>query len=149
MFKTKSEEEFYSLFKTENKRLATDYEDKFLHFDMIIDDIKIDVKGLKKRNRGDSTANSEIHWVEFQNVHGNVGWAKGEADKIAFETLNGYLIINRLDLYEFCKRKIIDKKIYNKKEIYKLYQRSNRKDVITLVLTSDLFFEVPHVFILK
>lgn len=149
MFKTKSEEEFYNLFETENKREATDHENIFLHFDMVIDDVKIDVKGLKKTNRGDSTFNPEIHWVEFQNVHGNVGWVKGEADKIAFETLNGYLIVNRLDLYEFCKRKIVDRKVYNKKELYKLYTRPNKKDVITLVLTSDLFFEVPHTFILK
>jgi hypothetical protein len=148
MFRTKSEREFYSLFETKNKRPATDYEDAVLHYDMVIDDVKIDVKGLKKRNRGDSTSNPEIHWVEFQNIHGNTGWVKGEADKIALEILEGYILIDRVILYEFCKKRAISKKVFNKKELYKLYQRDGQQDVIMLVLTKDLL-ALPHELILK
>jgi hypothetical protein len=146
--KTKSELEFFNLFPNKTKRWATEEEDIHLHFDVVIDGIKIDIKGLKKLNRNDNDVNSEIHWIELQNVRGNRGWLYGEADKIAFETLEGYLLIDRLTLYEFCKEKIVDRKVYNKKELYKLYQRENKKDVITLVLTKDLF-NLPHELILK
>lgn len=149
MLKTESEKEFYNLFKDRIRREATKEEDMFLHFDVVIDGIKIDVKGLKKFNRSDLEVNPDVHWVELRNVRGNKGWLYGEADKIAFETVNGYLLINRIDLHAFCKRKVVDRNIYNEKYIYKLYQRPNRKDVITLVLTNDLFFELPHIFILK
>lgn len=147
-FRTKSEEEFYNLFETKNKRTATDYEDAVLHFDMVIDDVKIDVKGLKRKNMSDSTFNPEIHWVEFQNVRGNVGWVKGKADKIALEILEGYILIDRIILYEFCKEKVISKKVSDKKELYKLYRRDNRNDVIMLVLTKDIL-ALPHDLILK
>jgi hypothetical protein len=147
-FRTKSEREFYSLFETENKRPATDYEDMVLHFDMVIDDIKIDVKGLKRKNMSDSAVNPEIHWVEFQNVRGDVGWVKGKADKIALEILEGYILIDRIVLYEFCKERVISKKVSNKKELYKLYRRDNQNDVIMLVLTKDLL-NLPHELILK
>ena len=148
MFRTKSEEQFYSLFITENKRPATKYEDKFLHFDMVINGVKIDVKGLKKVNRSDDQVNPDIHWVEVVNVRGNDGWLYGKADRIAFEIADGYLLINRLDLRKFCLEKVVDKKPSTEKGFYKLYRRSGTADASILVLTKDLM-ELPHIKILK
>jgi|688.fasta_scaffold924835_2 hypothetical protein len=137
MFKTKSEREFSLLFDA--YRIASTKEDIFKHFDIVVNKgVKVDVKGMKRENRSDKTKSANIHWIEFLNVHGNDGWIKGEADYIAFEHYDLFIIVNREKLFTFCKEKVTDMKHYKTKEIYKLYRRDNKRDLITMIKTETL-----------
>ena len=144
--KRQSEIDFFNLFK--NAEWSTETEDIFQHIDVRVGEMTIDVKGLKKVNMKDSNVNPEIHWIEFQNVIGNKGWIYGAASHIAFELIDTYLLIERDLLYEFCKEKIVDRKIKDTKGLYTLYRRKGRQDVISLVLTEDLL-KLPHSHINK
>ena len=121
-------------------RIATVEEDMREHWDceIIIDNrkMKVDVKGLKRENKNDSTLNEKTHWVELKNVNGRDGWLYGKADSFAFEMYNYWLVVDRIELIKLINEKIVRE--YKKGEFYHLYQRQNRKDEITLVPTSDL-----------
>jgi len=137
----KTEIKFASLFKTYKE--ASKEENMYDHIDLTVDEMTVDVKGMKKLNRGDADVNPDIHWIEFQNVRGDRGWIYGKAEYIAFETLDGFIMIDRVVLLEWCREMITDRKVKDKKELYKLYNREGRKDVISLVLTEDLL-KLPH-----
>lgn len=107
------------------------------HYDVTIGNIRIDVKGLKKVNRWDNDVNENIHWIEIKGITGHLGWLYGEADYFAFETFDYWILVNKERLQEFIKTRTI-KEWVKDKELYKLYQRPNREDVITLVKTIDL-----------
>lgn len=107
------------------------------HYDVTIGNIRIDVKGLKKVNRWDNDVNENIHWIEIKGITGNLGWLYGEADYFAFETFDYWVLVSKERLQEFVKTRTI-KEWVKEKELYKLYQRPNREDVITLVKTIDL-----------
>jgi hypothetical protein len=84
--------------------------------------------------------NSTLIWIEFKNVHGNTGWMYGEAEYIAFEMpeLKGFCMIDREELLKLCKE-IIQPVFTTKHECYlKLYQRANRKDVLSKLYLSDI-----------
>ena len=107
------------------------------HYDLTIGNTRIDVKGLKKVNRWDNEVNENIHWIEIKGITGNLGWLYGEADYFAFETFDYWILVSKIKLQELIKTRTI-KKWVKEKELYKLYQRPNKQDVITLVKTIDL-----------
>lgn len=109
------------------------------HYDVTIGNIRIDVKGLKKVNRWDNDVNENIHWIEIKGITGHLGWLYGEADCFAFETFDYWVLVSKERLQEFIKTRTI-KEWVKEKELYKLYQRPNKQDVITLVKTIDLCF---------
>jgi hypothetical protein len=141
-----SEIDFFKIFK--NAEWSSENEDMFDHIDVKIGDITVDVKGIKRYSMKDAEANPEIHWVEFQNVNGQKGWMYGKADYIAFELVNEFLLIKREDLYNFCKEKIVDRKVKDTKGFYTLYSRKGCKDVLSLVLTEDLL-KLPNKIVRK
>jgi len=136
-----SEIDFYNLFK--NAEWSSETEDMYEHIDVHIGEMSVDIKGLKRVNMKDAAANPDIHWVEFQNVRGNKGWIYGGASHIAFELVDTYLLIEREVLYQFCKEKIVDRKVKSTKGLYTLYRRKGTLDVISLILTEDLL-KLPH-----
>ena len=79
-------------------------------------------------------------WVEFKNVHGNTGWMYGEAEYIAFEMkeVDGFCMINRLDLLSYCKKNVEPTFVDISNSYKKLYQRKDRKDVLTKIWLTDL-----------
>ena len=107
------------------------------HYDLTIGNTRIDVKGLKKVNRWDNEVNENIHWVEIKGITGHLGWLYGEADYFAFETFDYWILVSKIKLQELIKTRTI-KEWVKEKELYKLYQRPNKQDVITLVKTIDL-----------
>jgi hypothetical protein len=133
------EQEFIDLVKKPGHTIIypTTEQDINEHWDVQIDDIKFDIKGLKKVNRIDEEYDETIHWVELENVHGKPGWLYGLADYISFETIKSWLIVKRTKLVE-----LIDSKlqigITSEPEIYKMYRRYGRYDVLTMVPTEDL-----------
>jgi len=133
------EQEFIDLVKKPGHTIIypTTEQDINEHWDVQINDVKFDIKGLKKVNRVDEEYDETIHWVELENVHGKPGWLYGLADYISFETIKSWLIVKRTKLVE-----LIDSKlqigITSEPEIYKMYRRYGRYDVLTMVPTEDL-----------
>lgn len=142
--KTVEDQFAYLLMKTHGgiARHSSRHQDMFEHIDIIwsIDDktYTFDVKGLKKHNQTDTYTDDSIHWVELQNVRGNLGWVYGKADYIVFETNNDWLFVKRKALLDLLEDKVRDKTITNSKELYTYYQRYNRQDIVVKVLTNDL-----------
>jgi len=141
-----SEIDFFKIFK--NAEWSSEIEDMLDHIDVKIGNITVDVKGIKRVNMKDAEADPKIHWVEFQNVNGHKGWMYGKADYIAFELVEEFLLIKREDLYNFCKEKIVDRKIKSTKGFYTLYRRKGCLDVLSLVLTEDLL-KLPNLIVRK
>jgi hypothetical protein len=116
---------------------STKEEDINEHWDIKLD-IKFDVKAIKKTNRYDLKPNENIHWVELKNVRGNKGWLYGDAHYFAFETEDYWIIVDKLKLQGLIADKCKEKVKTPTPELYKLYQRDGRLDMITLVKTIDL-----------
>lgn len=133
------ENEFVELVKKPEHKiiLPTTEQDINEHWDVSIDGVKFDIKALKKVNRSDDDVNPEIHWVEIRNVHGNPGWLYGMADYIAFETDKSWLIVKRETLIELIDDKL-KMVITTEPELYKMYSRYGRYDVLTILPTEDL-----------
>lgn len=121
-----------------NPKFSSNEEDQIEHWDVKFE-TKIDVKGLKKIRRHDSEVNEHIHWLEIKNVQGKPGSCYGEADFLAFELKNYWIIVSKLDLQNFISKNV-KKEWVDKPELYKLYRRSGRKDVLTLVTSYDLCY---------
>ena len=68
--------------------------------------LKFDVKGLKKKNRGDDKTQDKYAWIEGTNVEGRPGWIKGLADYIVFERESYWLVVNREELFDYTWAKL-------------------------------------------
>ena len=102
------------------------------HWDVSIT-MQIDVKAIKKNNEN-------IHYVELKNVLGKPGWLYGEAHYFAFETQDYWILVDKIRLQHFIKEKCAAKEWSQIPSFYKLTQRRERQDIITLVKTMDLMF---------
>lgn len=135
----KKEAEFCELFPDKEIIKATDEQDMKEHWDVQINGIKIDIKGLKKTNRSDADVNENIHWLEIKNVIGNNGWCYGNADFFAFEIKDYWILVDKTRLQNFIKENI-NKDKTDKPTLYYLYRRKDRQDFITLVTSYDLCY---------
>ena len=104
--------------------------------------IGIDVKGVKKNNRGDNKRDDTIHWLELQGVSGHPGWLYGKAEYIAFMTFTRIIFVKREKLLSFALESIKDKDVVydTPKECYVPYKRKKwgRDDLCLKVKTEDL-----------
>ena len=100
----------------------------------------VDVKARKRKSRSSDEYDDEYTWVEFKNVQGKKGWLYGEADKIAFEVDEGFLMVDRGELVKWCEEKVDFKKSVQNPyaAIYKVYTRKGRNDLITRIKTEDI-----------
>ena len=130
------EKEFAKLFR--DSTLSSKKEDMFEHWDVKIS-YKFDVKGLKKIKRNNDEVDENFHYIEIKNVNGNLGWLYGQADYFVFELKKYWIIVEKIKLQEFIKSNTI-KEYVKFPTLNKLYQRSGRNDVITLVSSYDLIF---------
>ena len=133
----RSEQEFANMFSSTIS--STPNQDMSEHWDIQINH-KFDVKGLRKIRRSDPDVNEFIHWIEIKNVHGMVSWLYSlEVDYFAFETKKYWVIVEKKKLQDFIKENV-DKEYVEEPQLYKLYQRKGRKDVLTMVETMDLIY---------
>lgn len=113
-------------------RWATTEEDTRLHFDgvfLIWDrEVRVDIKSHRSTNRGEGPG--EFAWVELINVRGERGWLFGQADVIAFQYNDLWLLVERERLVDLVLG-TIEAKI--SKEPFCLYRRNNRKDLIVML----------------
>ena len=82
-------------------RVATRSEDRGEHWDVLTTIGKVDVKGKKRNKRNDANADPDIHYYEFRNVAGNIGWGiPTDIDRvIAFEAEEGFILVRPEDVY--------------------------------------------------
>ena len=100
----------------------------------------VDVKARKRKSRDSDEYDEEYTWVEFKNVRGKKGWLYGKADKIAFETEAGFLMVDREELAKWCEDSVDFKKSVRNpySAIYKVYTRKGREDLISRIKTEDI-----------
>jgi hypothetical protein len=102
----------------------------------------VDVKCMKRVSREDPEPQDKFVWVEFMNVRGKPGWLYGEAQFIAFETKDGFAMVERIDLIDHCNQ-YVNKEInaYKPQDaLNAVYRRERRRDSMTL-LELEL---IPH-----
>ena len=100
----------------------------------------VDVKARKRKSRSSDEYDDKYIWVEFKNVRGKKGWLYGKADKIAFETERGFLMVDRAELAKWCEEKVDFKRFARKAHtaIYKVYTRKGREDLISRIKIDDV-----------
>lgn len=132
----KVEVKFAEMF--DNFEYSSKEEDINEHWDVKIS-FKCDVKGVKKIRRSDAFPNEFYHFIEIKNVNGGMGWLYGKADFFAFETFKYFIIVAKESLQAFVSENVEKKYVDSAdKSLYCLYNRSGRKDVITMVTSLDL-----------
>jgi hypothetical protein len=121
---------------------STTYQDIHEHWDVMGElkgkTYKFDVKALRKINRSDENFNDDITWIEGTNVIGNRGWLRGDADYIVFEREQGWMVINRVNLRNWVIQKLKENKLKEGKDLDQIYQRSGRKDKLTMIRYADI-----------
>ena len=126
----KAEDKFSNLMNIRGNTCvkSNKYDDINKHIDFYVNNIGIDVKG----NR-----HLETIWVELQNVRGNKGWLKGDAEYIVFDIveLNSFCFFKRDELLQFCSN--ITEVAKDKTEYKKLYSRKDRDDILSLKFFSS------------
>jgi hypothetical protein len=133
-----------ALSKNYTFRDATREEDIYKHFDIVMYDetmkeTKVDVKARKKLNRVETDYMVDHMWVECYNVFGSLGWLYGEANIIAQQIDKYFMLIDRVELALFISNKLENKLVTERRDaLYKMYQRKDRKDILTLIKLSDL-----------
>lgn len=124
---------------------ASKKEDVVDHIDFWWDSPKggklgIDVKGLNKSKRSDSSFDDTIHWLEIQNVNGKPGWLCGKANYIAFKTFSKIIFVKREKLLNFALDAIKGKEVVydTPNECYVPYKRKKwGRDDLSLKVTND------------
>tara|TARA_R100001509_G_C4752983_1_gene177059 strand:+ start:63 stop:566 length:504 start_codon:yes stop_codon:yes gene_type:complete len=127
-------------------RKSTQKENIYSHIDFYLFNMGVDVKGLK-----DSHKHNEVI-VEFKNVQGYSGWcsAESKAKLIAFEFLDFFVLVKKDEILDYCRKNVVKEYVQNFKDCYKkLYQRKNRKDLMTKLNLSDLKKLKTYIEILK
>ena len=124
--------------------LSSEYENKVLGIDIWItkkDKRKgVDVKAQKKESAKDKNPSEEWTWIEYKNEYGYDGWLLKQADYIAFEKKDYFLVVDRISLYELCEKLIDKNKEYAKRAANAKYILYNRRDeeLMSQIKTSDI-----------
>jgi len=122
-----------------NPRFSTPKEDMKGHWDLEDDmGMRYDVKAMKRLRRNDEEFTDQTHYVELRNVHGKMGWLYGEADYIVFETRRYWIVVKRRTLMPFIEGLAENSEQSLEPTVYRLYQRTGRKDLMIVVPTVDL-----------
>ncbi len=134
---------------------ATKTEEKTEHWDFKIDDNfnlkkgKYEIKSAKAKSRG-MEKDYNIIYIEFKSVGGNKGWIFGDADYIAFEIPEAFLIFPRIKLLNYISYLFEFMKYSNKSgNIGTLYSRNNRDDLVGIFPKQLLMFGVEHKIVKK
>lgn len=101
---------------------------------------RVDVKSKKRVSRISESVQDELIWIEFRTVRDTKGWLFGSADLIAFESWDGFKIVERKALVRVINKLVKIHVRVDKPEdaLYKVYTRPGRPDEITLIKASDL-----------
>ena len=135
---TRSEDRFVSACEARGytTKKSTREEDINLHIDYYVD------RGQREAVSVDVKGGNHPHtiWVEFKNVRGNAGWMYGKADWIAFELpeVGGFAMVLRSELATLAEEIVEPVFVSKQAADRKLYQRKDRKDVISRLWLEDI-----------
>lgn len=111
---------------------SSKHDDIHKHIDYYVDNMSVDVKGDR---------HLDCIWLEVDNVNGDKGWLKGEADFIVFDIkeLNSFCCFKREDLLRFVEQNVVEY-TDDKKDYLKFYTRAKwgKKDKIVKVKYSNI-----------
>jgi len=113
------------------------------HYDLI-SHIKWDVKSINRTDRI-KPMDQNFHWVELINVQGKKGSLYGDADYFVFETDLFFILVDKIQLQEWIADKCKAKEYSKIPEVYKLYTRPGKQDVITIIPTIDLCYLADNI----
>lgn len=117
---------------------ADAYQNMKEHWDLSIDDMRIDVKARRRTSR-EKDFTDEVLIFELRNVNGDSGWGEGMSDAIAYESLSEWLIVDRARLLEHCLSRVDPSEPSDKYDgPYKKYSRKGRYDLFTWIPISDI-----------
>ena len=140
---TAAEQEFISLRKDNIIRKASRTEDIHQHWDLLDKEFgKVDVKGPKRKARGDNNVNYKIHWWEFKNVRGRGGWGSpnGIDRYIAFRIEDSFILVNPDKVNPILETKCTE--YY--RGMWGLNTRRERNDLIAMIPTDFLLEHTEH-----
>lgn len=124
-------------------RSATLYENTVLHYDYVVrhpdlEYVRIEVKSIKSRRRG-LPPDPRVIFIELKDIHGNAGWLYGRADFIAFQQLDGFMMIPRTKLVKLAETYLQEFRIvYQSGLHHTLYSRPNRQDLMMVLDVADV-----------
>lgn len=138
-----TEQEFIELRGENFVRRATRSEDMTQHWDVLDKEFgHVDIKAPKRKYRG-GPIDYTIHWWEFKNVAGRIGWGSpnGMQRFIAFRLEDSFVLVdpdkvNSL-LLEKCKE--------HYRGLWGLNTRPNRKDLAAMIPVDFLVKHADHV----
>jgi len=143
-------------------RKANSYEDRIQHWDQLVvlqemkshlvdfngKETTVEIKARKGNRRWSKELQDEIHLIEIAGVTGYTGWAFADADCLAFETENSFLICKKDDMIKLVN-KLGKEHVFNPAgeairdwkgdyEPYVVYGRPTRKDKFVYITSNDL-----------
>ena len=140
----KVEREFEALLRQRDPNFTkANMQEQFQHIDFKTYFGTIDVKAMKRNNRGAASTQDTKLWVEHTAVNGKAGWLRAEKlDILAFERVDCFTLVKRVDLLELvdnlCDLRIMDDDGTNNRPLYRGYTRRGRKDLLSIIAYSDL-----------
>jgi hypothetical protein len=144
----KAESVFARIAATRGWRItaASNYANINDHWDLRIEKgpeiYRVDVKGMKRLSRRDSSAQDEWIWIELHGVREHDrGWLyDGKAELMAFEKKGSFVVVRRDDLIKLVEQLVdVNTTVYSARDArYKVYSRSRRPDKITMIETEKL-----------
>lgn len=120
---------------------ADAYQNMREHWDVSVDDLRIDVKAYRRTSRAGAYTHS-LFVFELQNVSGKEGWGLGKADAIAYEMQDSWLIVDRVSMADFIVKKLGNIELqqiensYTKP--YTLCRRRGRLDLFLWIPLEDM-----------
>lgn len=124
-------------------RSATNKEERFGHFDYVVDEFygvknaRVEVKATKAPSRGQQ-ADSTILYIELRSVGGHPGWVFGQADFIAFQLNDGFVVFKRPELAAYTRQRTTSFIRAKKSGIPNtLYGRPERNDLVAILNTNE------------
>lgn len=149
----KAEEVFAEILRKEGYEVRmANFSEQMRHLDIIATKNKkeftFDVKSRKKVSRSDDSAQDSLVWIEVLSVSGRMGWAFSNVDNIAFEREKDFVVVSQKKLADFVTKNCNLKKIaYTAKDaVYCKYERSGRKDCLTLIKNEDIVKLAKKIF---
>ena len=140
-----AEDLFYKILSKKGDIRRATRNEQIKHIDLILTadgkTTSFDVKAMKKASRSHVEVSSELVWLEFKNIAGNLGWMLAESlDFLAFEREKDFVVVDRKLLLEL-SLKICDlTKIVksSSQALYSSYTRWGRADQISQIKMSDI-----------
>lgn len=100
----------------------------------------VDVKAKRTLKKHEPASNIDWLYIEIKNTMGARGWIHGDADLIAFEREDCFLVVDRVSLLEFLMKRcdLTQRAVAASEAYYIAYTRDNRSDLITMMNINDL-----------